>query len=152
QLVFEFVPTPALTRLDDLRVRVRLLGVLVEELHVGVGRGAVEVEVVLLHVLAVVPLRVSEAEQPLLEDRVLPVPQRQREAQVLLVVGDSGEAVLAPPVGPRAGLVVAEVVPGVPALAVVLADGPPLPLAEVRPPLPPGDELLTRFSESDLFG
>ena len=67
----------------------------------------VEVEVVLLHVLAVVALAVGQAEQPLLEDRILAVPQRQREAEQLLVVADAGEAVLAPAVGARARLVVA---------------------------------------------
>ena len=98
----------------------------------------VEVEVVLLDVLAVVALAVGQPEQPLLEDRVLAVPQRQREAQPLLVVGDAGEPVLAPAVGARARLVVAEVVPGVAVVAVVLAHGAPLALGEVRPPLPPG--------------
>jgi hypothetical protein len=39
-----------------------------------VGGGVVEVEVVLLDVLAVVALRVGEAEEPLLEDRVGVVP------------------------------------------------------------------------------
>src|SRR4029078_940779 len=100
----------------------------------------------------VVPLGVGQAEQPLLEDRVVPVPQGHGEAEPLLVVGDAGQAVLAPPVGPRPGLVVAEVVPGVAALAVVLADGPPLPLAQVRPPLPPGDLLLAGLIEADVFG
>ena len=57
------------------------LRVLVEVLHVRVRRRAVEVEVVLLDVLAVIPLAVGQAEQPLLEDRILPVPQRQGEAQ-----------------------------------------------------------------------
>ena len=104
----------------------------------------VEVEVVLLDVLAVVALAVGQAEEPLLEDRILAVPQRQREAEPLLVVGDAGQPVLAPAVGARAGLVVAEVVPGVARLAVVLAHRAPLPLAEVRSPLPPGHSLLAR--------
>ena len=56
---------------------------------------AVDVEVVLLHVLAVVALAVGEPEQPLLQDRVALVPQRQREAQPLLVVARC------PPARPR---------------------------------------------------
>src|SRR5262249_30627295 len=106
---------------------------------VGVGRGAVEVEVVLLDVLPVVALAVGQAEQALFEDGVLAVPEGQGEAEALLIVGDAGQAVLAPAVGAGAGLVVGEVVPGVAAVAVVLAHGPPLPLAEVRAPLLPGD-------------
>ena len=70
-------------------------------------RRRVEVEVVLLDVLAVVAFAVGQAEQPLLEDRVLAVPQRDGEAELLLVVGDAGEAVFAPAVGARARLIVA---------------------------------------------
>jgi len=64
-----------------------------------VGREVVDVEVVLLDVLAVVPLGVGQPEQPLLEDRVVLVPQRKRQAQPLLLVADTGPSVLAPPVG-----------------------------------------------------
>ena len=71
------------------------------------GRRAVEVEVVLLDILAVVAFAVGQAEEPFLQDGVLAVPQRQGEAEALLVVGDAGQAVLAPAVGAGAGLVVA---------------------------------------------
>ena len=77
------------------------------------GRRRVEVEVVLLHILAVVAFAVGQSEEPLLEDGVLPVPQGQAETEVLLVIGNAGDAVLAPPVGARAGLVVGEEIPGV---------------------------------------
>src|SRR5262249_57056 len=50
---------------------------------------------------------------------------------------DAGEPVLAPVIGARASLIVAEIVPGIPVSAVVLADGAPLAFAEIRPPLPP---------------
>src|SRR5262249_48803535 len=113
---------------------------------------AVEVEVVLLDVLAVIALGVGKPEEALLEDRVLPFPQGQGEAQPLLVVAEAGQAVLAPAVGAGPGLVVTEVVPGVAALAVVLPHRPPLPLAEVRAPLPPRDRLLVSLLESGLFG
>jgi len=68
-----------------------------------VGRRAVEVKVVLFDVFAVIRLAVRESEQALLEDRVLAVPQGQAEAEVLLVIGNAGDAVLAPAVGARAG-------------------------------------------------
>src|SRR5262249_48153337 len=85
-----------------------------------------------------------------LEDRVAFVPQRQRQAQPLLVVADAGEAVLAPPVrtGPR--LIVAEVGPGVPVLAVVLPDRAPLAFAEIRPPGAPW-HAFPGLPESALF-
>jgi hypothetical protein len=62
-----------------------------------VGGRRVEVEVALLHVLAVIALAVREAEEPLLEDGILAVPQGQGEAEELPVVGDSPQSVLAPP-------------------------------------------------------
>jgi hypothetical protein len=46
----------------------------------------------------VVALGVGEAERAFLEDRVAFVPEGQREAPVLIVVAESGQAVLAPAV------------------------------------------------------
>src|SRR5690606_31501359 len=91
----------------------------------------------LLGVLAVVALGAGQPEDPLLEDRVAAVPQRQREAERLPVVAHPGQPVLVPPVRPGAGLVKREVVPGRAMLAVVLPDRPPGPLGQVRTPLPP---------------
>ena len=113
--------------------------------------GVIEVEVVFLDVFAVIALAVGQAEQPLLEDRVLAVPQREGKAQALLVVGDAGEAVLAPAIGARARLVVGEVVPGVAVVAVVLAHGSPLALAQIRSPFFPRRLPLAVLLESDMF-
>src|SRR5262249_10192137 len=113
------------------------LRVLVEVLHVRMRRRAVEVEVVFLHVLAVVALAIGQPEEPFLQDRITAVPEREREAEPLLAVGDSGQPVLTPAVGTGTSLVMREVGPRVPVLAVVLPDGAPLPLAEVRAPLLP---------------
>ena len=63
----------------------------------------------------------------------LPFHRRQGEAEPLLVVGDAGQAVLAPAVGARAGLIVGEVVPGVSVPTVILPHRAPLPLAQVGP-------------------
>ena len=152
ELVLELLLRAPPVRLDEVPVGELALRVLVEVLHVRVGRRRVDVEVVLLDVLAVVPLAVGEAERALLEDGVPLVPEGEGEAQALLVVGDPAEAVLAPPVGPGAGLVVGEVVPGVAVLAVVLADRAPLPLAEVRAPLLPGDPRLAGLVQPLLLG
>ena len=137
QLVLHLVARATAVRRDEVGVRVRRLRVLVQPALVGVGRQVVDEEVVLLDVLAVVALAVGEPEQALLDDRVLLVPQRQGEAQALVLVADPGQPVLAPPVGARAGLVVAEVRPRVAVVAVVLADRAPLALAEVRTPEAP---------------
>ena len=113
QLVLELLARALPVDGDQVVVRKLGLRILVQLSLVAVGRDVVDVEVVLLDVLAVVALGVGQAEQPLLEDRVAPVPQRERQAQPLLVVADPGDAVLAPPVGARARLIVGEVRPGV---------------------------------------
>ena len=138
ELVLELLARAARVGRDQIVVREGRLRVLVEPLHVRVGRRGVEIEVVLLDVLAVVPFGVAQAEEPLLQDRILAVPERQRETQPLLQVGEAGEPVLAPVIRARPRLVVREVLPRVAVRAVVLAHGAPLPLAEVRPPPPPG--------------
>jgi len=145
QLVLEIAATARPVGRHQVGVRVRRLWILVQELQVRMGRGAVQVEVVLLDVLAVVPLAVGQPEHPLLQQRVAAVPQRQREAQPLLVVADAGDAVLTPPVRPRPCLVMAEVRPGVPVAAVVLPDRAPLPLAQVRTPPAPRHPRLVRL-------
>src|SRR5262249_36350919 len=117
-------------------------------LHVGVGRRAVEIEVVFLDVLAVIALTVGDAEQTLLQDGIDAVPERQGEAESLPIVGDSGQAVLAPVIRARARLIVGEVVPRVAARAVVLAHGSPLTLGEIRTPLLPGGRGLAGLLET----
>src|SRR6185369_14765066 len=86
---------------------------------------------------AVVPLTVGQSEQPLLENRIPPVPQRQAETETLLVVGNTSKAVFPPAVSPGAGMIMSEEVPGVARFAIVLADGAPLPFAQVWSPLLP---------------
>ena len=103
-----------------------------------VARQPLEVPPVLLDILAVVALRPCEPEHPLLQDRVLAVPERECEAELVADVRDARHAVLVPTVGAGARVVVREGVPGVAALGVVLAHGAPGALAQVRAPLVPG--------------
>ncbi len=80
-------------------VRVLGLRVLVEELHVGVRRRRVEVEVVLLHVLAVVRLR--PARRPNRRSFRIgsrPFQSASAKHEHLIAVADAGDAVLAPAV------------------------------------------------------
>src|SRR5262249_50046705 len=151
QLVLELAAAARAARVDELRVRVSLLRILVEIFHVGVGRRAVEVEVVLLDVLAVIAFAVGQAEEALFDNGILAIPEREREAELLMIVGDAGQAVFAPAVGAGAGLIVAEIIPGVAALAVVLADRAPLSFAEVGAPLLPWRFVLTCLLETVLF-
>ena len=101
------------------------------------GSACVEVEVVFLDVFAVISLVASEAEQPLLQDGIAAIPQGQCKAQILMAVGDAGQTILVPSVGPRAGMIVREVVPRVAIGAIVLADRAPCALGNKRsPPVP----------------
>jgi len=52
-------------------------------------RRGVQIPPVVLDVLAVVALVTGEAERPLLQDRVPAVPERERQAQKLVVVADA---------------------------------------------------------------
>ena len=151
QLVFWLVLAPAAVGCDEVVVREGRLRILVQVLHVRVRRRRVDIEVILLDVLAVIAFAVGQAEGPLLQDRIAPVPKRQREAQHLMVVADAAQPIFAPTVGARAGLVVGEVVPGVAVVAVVLPDRSPLPLAEVWSPLLPGRAILPRLIQPVLL-
>ena len=138
QLIFHVATIAPLARLDQIVVGKRGLRILVQVLHVGVRGRAVEVEVILFDILAVIALAVGQPKQALLQYRILVVPQTYAEAQQLVPIADAGQAILAPVIGAGAGLVMAKVVPGISVLAVVLANRPPLPLAKVGSPLSPG--------------
>src|SRR5205807_748310 len=118
QFILELGAAAALTGVNEIRVRERGLRIFVQVLHVRMRRRAVEVEVIFLYFFAVVAFAIGQAEKTLLEDGVLAVPEGEREAELLLVVGDAGNAVLAPAVGAAASLIVAEIVPGVAIFAV----------------------------------
>ena len=133
-------------------VRELALRIAVERLEVRAGRRRVEVGVDLLDVLAVVALRAGQPEQPLLEDRVATVPQRQREIEPATLVGDPEQAVLAPAIGARPRVVVRLVAPGVAVLRVVLADGAPLAIGEVRAPAPPVRPAVACLHEPPVLG
>ena len=151
QLVFRRTDSAPPVLGNEIRIGERSLRIFVEHLEVGMRRRRIQVVIELLDVLAMIALAVREAEQPLLEDRVALVPQRQRQTESLLLVGESGDAVLPPPVGAAARVVVRKVVPGIAVRAVVLPDGAPLPFAQVRPPFLPGGRCGCAFGEALLF-
>src|SRR6516225_9953086 len=115
------------------------------------GRRAVEIVIIFFDILAVIALGIGQSEEALLQDRVLSVPQGNSKAQPVVVVAETGQAILAPVIGAGAGLIVGEVVPRIPVLAVVLPDRAPLSFAEIRPPLLPRRPLLARLVETRLF-
>ena len=96
QFVLELLPGPAPVRFDQVLIRKLPLRVFVEVLHVRVRRRRVDVEVVLLDVLAVVSLAVGQPEEAFLEDRVALVPKGERKAEALTVIRDAADPVFAP--------------------------------------------------------
>src|ERR1700761_8185151 len=115
--------------LNQFRVGICPLWILVQVFHVGVGWSAIEIEVVLLDILTVVAFAICQAKQALLKDRILPIPQRQRKAEPLLVIADPAESVFAPSIGPRTGLIMRQVIPRITIRAVILSNRSPLPFA-----------------------
>ena len=131
----QFAPAPV--AVDQFLVRVFGVRILVLVFGVAEGRGGIDIEVIFLHVLAMVPLAPAQAEEALLEDRILAVPKGERQVQDLIAVGNAGQAVLAPAVSLGAGHVVGEKVPSLAIGGVILADGPPGSLGKVRAPATP---------------
>ena len=138
--------------LDQLLIREGGLRILVQILHVGVRRRGVQVEVAFLAVLAVIAFVAGEAEEPLFQDRIASVPQRDREADLLMTVRNARDPVFVPAVGFRAGVIVRDVFPGSAVLAIVLADSSPGALAEIGSPALPMRLAVAGFFESLMFG
>ena len=80
---------------------------------------------------------------------ILAVPRRDAKAQTLPFVTEPRDPIFPPMVGPGTGLVVAEVVPGVAVLAVILPDCTPLALAEIRSPETPRGPLVSHVERRD---
>src|SRR4029077_18236023 len=68
-----------------------------------------------------------------------------------LVIGDTGQAIFSPAVGTRASLVMSEIIPGIPILAVVFPYCPPLAFAEIRAPFLPWNSIFAAFIQSALL-
>ena len=129
------LPTPVL--FHKLTVRKLRLRILVEHPHITVGRRVVEIEPVVLYILAAIALIAGEAKHPFLQDGIAAIPEGECEDQQLVSVADAGDAILAPAIGAAAGVIMGEVVPGAAVGAVVFANRTPGALADIRPPLAP---------------
>src|SRR5256884_7599951 len=65
--------------LNQLLVGKSGLRILVQHAHVAVRGSRIEIEIALLHILAVIALIPGQAKQAFLEDGIAPVPERERE-------------------------------------------------------------------------
>src|SRR5713101_2832197 len=111
----------------------------------------VEKEIVLLHILTVIALRVRQAEEPFLHDRVGLVPQGQGKTYQSLIVADAHQSIFAPAISARAGVLMWEEIPRGSIGGIVLADGSPLTFGEIGTPTIPWLLILVRFLKPVLF-
>src|SRR5262249_38636919 len=151
KFIFKILPGPVLVGFDQIQIWEFALRILVEVLHVGVRGGAVDIEVVLLHVFAVIAFAVGKPEETLLQDGIPLIPQRERETEPLAVVRDPGETIFSPSISTRPRLVMRKVVPGIAIIAVIFANRPPLPFPEIGTPLLPGHMGLAGCIQTLLF-
>src|SRR5215213_5978408 len=98
---------------------------------------SVQIVIDFFDVLAVVPLRIRQAKETLLENRIPPVPERQRQAKVLSAIADPGDPIFTPAISPAPRMVMREIFPRRAVRTVVLAHRAPLPFGDIRSPAPP---------------
>src|SRR5579863_137613 len=84
-----------------------------------------------------IPLLVGQPEKALLQNGVLFIPQCQAEANMLVPIAETGDAVFSPAIRAGARMIVREIIPRVAIRAVVLAHRAPLPLRQIRTPALP---------------
>jgi hypothetical protein len=74
ELVLRLTPGALPIGLNQIAVGKRSMRIFIETLHVRVGRSAVEIEIILLDIFAMVALAVREAKQALLQNGIRTVP------------------------------------------------------------------------------
>src|SRR6476469_4278156 len=134
EFVLTIVARAPTVLIDEMRIGKLPVRILVERLVVRVCWRAIQVEVALIDVLAVVAFVVRQAEQAFFQNGIPAVPQRDRETEAALAVAPAEKSVFSPPIHAAAGMIVREVLPGCTKRRVVLTDGAPLSIGQVRPP------------------
>ena len=99
--------------LNKLSVGKFPLRILVEHFQVSMSGGGVQIVIELFAVFAVIAFAIGQPEQALLEDGITFVPQGEGEAKSLVMIGKSGDAILAPSVGATTGMVMGQIIPRV---------------------------------------
>ena len=125
QLVLGPLSLPPLILFHEQIVGKRPLRIAVPQAHEGVRRRVVDVEVILLHVFAMIALQRGQAEEAFLEMPVPFVPEGRRETEDLKPVADSGDPIFAPAVGLRTRRCIRKISPGIPIGRIILPNGSP---------------------------
>src|ERR1700692_4821639 len=100
-------------------------------------RRGIEVVIIILDVLTVIAFGPSEAEQALLQDRIAAIPEGESKTKPLVIVTDTGDAILGPAIGARASMIMREVIPSGPIRAVIFTRISPGTFGEVGSPTSP---------------
>src|SRR6185436_11524879 len=108
------------------------LRILIQVLHVRVRRRRIYIEVILLDVLTVVSLTTGQAKQTFFQDRIVTVPQREGETDLLMSIRDSCDSIFVPAVSARPSVIVWKVVPGGAVRTVIFTNRAPGTFAEIR--------------------
>ena len=128
------------------------LRIFVERLEVGMRRRRIQVEITLLYILAVIALRTGETKEPLFQNRIAPIPERQREAKPAFTIRDAEQSILSPAIGPAARVLEGKILPAISISRVVLAHRAPLALRQIRPPALPILDPLCILGQALIFG
>src|SRR6266567_5814605 len=99
QLKLRFFFRTAPIFFQQLSIGVSALRIFIKEFHVGVRGRAVEMEVILLHIFAVISFVARQAEETFLEDGIGLVPKCKTKTDELMAVTDPGKAILVPAIG-----------------------------------------------------
>ncbi len=152
QLKFRVELAAAAIFFHEPGVRVCGLGIFVKRFQIRRRRRGVEVVVALLHILAVVAFAVGQSEQPFLENWIAAIPERHRETEPALAIGDSQQTIFAPAVCPAASMIVRKILPAIAALRVIFPHRAPLPFGKVRSPTLPILLAKRIFRQTKRFG
>jgi hypothetical protein len=98
------------------------LRIFVEKFHVRVGRSGVQIVIQFLDVLSMISLMAGDTEQTFFQDRILAVPEGKSKTDTLMIVRNTSDAVLAPPVCTGTSLFMREVTPGITIRGIILAN------------------------------
>jgi hypothetical protein len=154
-----FQPRTMTIHVAEFFIRKPSLRILVEPLHVRMGRRGVQVVVALLHILPVISLGAAQTEETLFEDRVSGIPESERKAKPPAPIADPQQSILTPSVSARTRVVVGKVKPRLLILGVIFPNCAPLPLGKIRAPSLPmllprssRDKPLVLSGSTECFG
>ena len=98
------------------------------------GGNIIQIIIKFLHIFPVVSFGIAEAKHSFLENGIFSIPQGNGKTQLLIDVGDTTDTVFAPAVNPAPGLVMGEIIPGLPVGTVIFPDRSPLAARQIGPP------------------